>query len=278
VDGTSDAPRRGWPIVIGGCHRSGTSLLRRILDTHSRIHCGPEVKFFRDFYGDFFDDPLGPYRFARTARAVLPENELLDVLGQAFVTLHERAAERVGKARWADKAPENVIYAEQWQRLLGDGWLMLHVVRNPLDTLGSMNDVAMPLTFPAALDDRIAFYRRYTEAGLDFGNRHPDRCLRVVYEELVTEHELVLDRLMAWLGEDVEPAQLAFNTTPHQAGLEDPAVADTTGVHAESVGLWRKRLGADEAEVIWGATSDLWERVDPGGSIWEPSSLGQRAR
>ncbi len=105
--------RRDWPIVVGGCHRSGTSLVRRILDAHPRIHCGPELTFFRDFYGDFRDDTLAHLRFARTARAVVPEDEALDVLGRAFVELHERAARRAGKPRWADKAPENVLYTRR---------------------------------------------------------------------------------------------------------------------------------------------------------------------
>jgi hypothetical protein len=273
----SHEQRSGWPIVVGGCHRSGTSVLRRILDAHSRIHCGPEVKFFRDFYGDYFDDELAPYRFPRTARAILPEDELLDVLGQAFVSVHERAAALAGKPRWADKAPENVLYAEQWQRLLGDAWLLVHVVRNPLDTLGSIDGAGMPLTFPAGLDARIEFYRRYTEAGLDFETRRPERYRRVVYEELVADPESVLGGLMAWLGEALEPLQLSFNDVPHQAGLEDPAVAETTGVHGEVVGSWRARLTAEEAEAVWAATADLWERVDPGGRIWGPRLTTRRA-
>jgi hypothetical protein len=50
-------PPNTWPIIIGGCHRSGTSLLRRILNARSRIHCGPEIKFLRDFHGDYYGDP-----------------------------------------------------------------------------------------------------------------------------------------------------------------------------------------------------------------------------
>jgi hypothetical protein len=265
-----ETSRAAWPIVVGGCHRSGTSLLRRVLDAHSRIHCGPEVKFFRDFYGDYFDDPLAPYRFAQTGRAVLPEDELLDVLGHAFVDLHERAADHAGKARWADKTPENVLYAMQWQQLLGDAWLMVHVVRNPLDTLGSMDDIEMPLTFPPGLDARIAFYRRYTQAGLDFEANYPDRYERVVYEELVGSPETVLGRLMNQLGEALEPAQLEFNAVPHQPGLEDAAVTETTAVHRESVGHWRRNLTREEAAMVWVSTSDLWERIDPGGRIWAP--------
>jgi hypothetical protein len=267
-----DHARSDWPIVVGGCHRSGTSLLRRILDTHSRIHCGPEVKFFRDFYGDYFDDPLRPYRFPITARSLLPEDDLLEVLGRAFVTVHEEAARRAGKPRWADKAPENVVYLEQWQRLLGNEWLLLHAVRNPLDTLASMDEVGFPLTFPADLEGRVAFYRRYTQAGLDFGARFPDRYIGVVYEQLVASPEAVVHTLMTSLGEEPEGDQLAFNAVGHETGLEDPKIAGTDGIHRQSVDRWRGHLTSDQVDAVWAATSDLWEQVDPGCRIWTPAA------
>lgn len=228
------------------------------------------MKFFRDVYGDFLDDPLRRYRFARTARDILPDDEVLEVLGQAFMAIHERAARRAGKLRWADKAPENVIYIDQWDKLLGESWLLVHVVRNPLDTLSSMRDANFERIFPPELDQRIAFYRQYTEAGLTFETRHPDRYHRLVYEELVEAPEAVLDRLMTWLGEALEPGQLAFNAGPHQPGLEDPRVDETTRVHGESVARWRDNFTPGEAASVWAATSDLWERIDPGCRLWAP--------
>jgi hypothetical protein len=254
--------RSDWPIVVGGCYRSGTSLVRRILDAHPRIHCGPEVPFFRDFYGDYRDDVLKHLRFSAAARSLLPEPELLDLLGRAFVEMHERAAAKAGKARWADKTPENVVYAEQWQRLLGDRWLMVHIVRNPLDTVSSMQG-RFPLTVPADVRGRIAVYRRYTEAGVAFGRRHPDRYRLLVYEELCSAPELLLGELMAWLEEEPDPRQLVFNDLPHEAGLEDPKIAETTAVHGDSIGKWRSALSASDAQLTWAATKDLWAQIDP---------------
>lgn len=262
--GTAAMSRRDCPIVVGGCHRSGTTLVRRILDAHPRIHCGPEVTFFRDFHGDYFDDPLRHLRFATTARDLLPEPDLLEVLGRAFVELHERAARRAGKRRWADKAPENVLYAGHWQRLLGDRWLLVHVVRNPLDTIASMNEARFPLTFPPDLDGRVAFYRRYMEAGQAFGQEHPERYRRVAYEQLCESPETVARELMAWLGEDFDRRQLALDAaTPPEAGLEDPKIAETAGVHGDSIGRWTEALTADQAALVRSRTADLWPRTDP---------------
>ena len=263
-----DSKRTGWPIVVGGCHRSGTSLVRRLLDSHSHVHCGPEVPFFRDFYGDYFDDPLRHLRFATTARTLLPEDELLVVLGRAFVQLHERAAMSQGKGRWADKAPENVLYLKEWERLLRDRWLFVHVVRNPLDTIASMMERPFPLTLPTDLAGRISHYLRYTAAGIQFQTSHPDRYRCVLYEQLATEPEETLASLMQWLGEQFEPAQLDLDGVRHQEGLEDPKIAVATQVHADSVGRWRSLLSRVEAEEIACRTEGLRPRFDLGGVLW----------
>jgi hypothetical protein len=262
------------PIVVGGCHRSGTSLVRRILNAHSRIYCGPEVKFFRDFYGDYFYDPLKRERFVTTARSVLSESELLDLLGHAFVVLHEQAAAQAGKARWADKNPENAIYLAAWERLLGDNWLFIHVVRNPLDTLASIKEVKFKYTIPLNLDARIAFYQRYVHAGLEFGSAHPERYRQVVYEELVSQPGAVLPALMNWLCEQFEAIQLEFNRVTHQSGLEDPKIRGTTEIHGESVGRWMTGLTAAEAAEITKACAPLWRQIDPEGKWAAPPLSG----
>jgi Sulfotransferase family len=268
-------PRNRWPIVVGGCHRSGTSLVRRILNAHSRIFCGPEVKFFRDFYSDYKDDPIRHLRFFKTARAFLAEEELLDIFGKTFVALHERAASLAGKTRWADKNPENVLYLSQWQRLLGTEWLLIHVVRNPLDTLASMKEASFPLSLPETLEERIEFYQRYTKAGLEFGKANPDRYYRLIYEKLVSAPESVLPNLMTWSGEQFEAGQLDFNRdTETGHGLEDRKISGTAEIHKESVGRWPSILNKRETKRIREATEPLWSQIDPEGAV----AVGERVQ
>jgi hypothetical protein len=250
------------PIVVGGCHRSGTSLVRRLLDSHSRIHCGPELKFMLEFHRGYAErDPFAHLRFAESARSVLPEEELFELLGAAFLGVHERAARRAGKPRWADKAPENVLYLDAWEKLLGEKWIFVHVVRDPLDTLASIQESPFPLSVPSGLEARIDHYLRYMEAGLEFGRRHPDRCLRVAYERLVADPAAEAGALMAGLGESFEPAQLELDRQAHQPGLEDPKIDSTARIHEESVGRWREAFDAAQARLIRARTEGVWGAV-----------------
>ena len=191
------------------------------------------------------------------------EAELLEVLGRAFIILHERAAASAGKVRWADKNPENVLYLNQWQILLSDSSLMIHVARNLLDTLAAIKEIKFPLIIPDDLERRIAHYRRYTQMGLDFSEACPDRSYRLICEQLVTSPIETLEDLMRWLGEMFEPDQLMFNRFPQQAGLEDPKIAHTDEIHDESIGRWPAVLSREEAQTIWLETREIWARIDP---------------
>lgn len=200
--------------------------------------------------------------FIPAARQLVGRAAVLDVCGRAFVALHEHAAHLAGKPRWGDKVPENVLHWRDWQQLLGDRWLMVHVVRNPLDTIASLRE-AQFAELPTDLMGQILLYREYLEQARQFSDQHRDRYLEVVYEELVTHPERTVAALMNGLAEQFQAVQLRFNDQPHELGLEDPKVAATSTVHADSVGRWPELLSVHEAELIWDLTHDLWAQIDP---------------
>jgi len=200
-------------------------------------------------------------RFTTSARSLLPEPELLEILGRAFVRIHERAATIEGKARWADKNPENVRYTRQWEQLLGNEWLFVHVVRGPLDTLASMEEARFPLTLPADLNARIRVYTDYNRAGLEFGARFPERYVRIQYEALLADPVGEIDSLMSSLGERGEPQQISFHTIDHKTGLEDPKIRNFRGIDPSNTGKWNRLLSEEQARVILAATWELWAQL-----------------
>lgn len=241
------------PIIIGGFYRSGTSLLRRLLDSHSRIHCPPEVKFFKDFYGDYLKDELRHTRFFTTLAGLgLTEEERLQLFGATFVKSHELAAARAGKARWADKNPENVLYLEQWRRLLPGGFIFIHMVRDPLDALASLEEVGFRKAVPAGLVDKARLLKTFVEAGARYAGQYSDHSINLSYEELVREPEQTLSKLFDFLGEAFEPDILERFMLPERGrGIEDPKVGKTTRVHQLSIGRGSRDFSRKEIADIY---------------------------
>ena len=228
------------PIIIGGFYRSGTSLVRRLLDSHTNIHCPPEIKWFKDFYSNYLNDELAHVRFFKTVRFMgLSEDELLDIYGQAYIKSRDLACVKLGKMRWADKNPENVLYLKQWEKMLNGEMIFLYVVRNPLDSLASLNEVGFKKAVPVEFEKKVHLFKEYYSSALDYLGLHKDKCIVLKYEELVSRPEEALKQLTQAIDEPYELSMLTNYASPmRQEGIEDPKVIKTDGVHDFSVGRW----------------------------------------
>ncbi|MDX8459211.1 sulfotransferase family protein [Mesorhizobium humile] len=240
------------PIVIGGFYRSGTTLVRRILDSHSHIHCGPEVKFFKDFFGDYINDPLAHVRLFSTARSYgLPDTQLLSIFGAAFIAFHEEAARLSGKERWADKNPENVLYLREWDAILPNGFLFVHVVRNPLDALASLVEIGFEKAVPIEFENKVYLYERFRKAGDAYCSTNPATSIEIDYDDLVNSPEDAVMTLAEHLGEPFEAQMLvSLNAPERRGGIEDPKSSKHAVVHSRSVGRGRAELADSEIELV----------------------------
>ncbi|UJA19959.1 sulfotransferase [Thermoleophilia bacterium SCSIO 60948] len=239
--------REPVPIVVGGAHRSGTTLVRGILDRHSRISCGPELKFLLSLRcGYTAEDPLNHSRFTTTAREFAGDDAALEVLGEAFLELHRRRAESAGKPRWADKNPENLIYLDIWQRLLGERFVLVWVRRDPRDVLVSMEAAGFPYSGPDRFERRVEMLAEYERRASRFTQAHPARVIEVVYEDLVADPRGVAGAMMNALGERLEEGQLSLGPAGALDGLGDPNRGRWERIGDTSVGSWRGRLSAAE--------------------------------
>ncbi|MBS0244859.1 MAG: sulfotransferase, partial [Proteobacteria bacterium] len=173
-----------------------------------------------------------------------------DIFGRAFVKFHEAAARQAGKARWADKNPENVFYLEQWQSLLPKGFLFVHVVRDPLDALASLLEIGFAKAVPADFEDKVRLLRSFRDAGARYCVGAPSSSVEVRYEDLVTSPTDTMRSLMEQLGEVFEPAMLGTVASPERgSGIEDPKARHHAGINAESVGRGRRDLSAHQVDL-----------------------------
>jgi hypothetical protein len=249
-------------IVVGGFFRSGTSVVRRLLDGHSRVFCGPEAKLWMDIFGWFREDPLDHLRLSHTLRTLGADDELLvRELGGAYVRVLDQLAAAHGKARWADKAPENVLVLDRWATLLGDDFPFVHCVRDPRDTVASAVEAHFVHTLPTGFDELLALYTTYLDAGLAFEAAHPDRTFRLRYEDLVATTATVAAELMAFLGEPFEAAALDLRRPDGPVGLEDPKIGGRPEIDPASVGRHRDVLSAEQVHRVEAVCGDRARRL-----------------
>lgn len=228
---TSDAPEeREAPIFIIGAQRSGTSLLRRILDSHSHIASPPETKYLYPLTQILRDpkalaglDSLG-YDRAQVAGA-------LAALGRSFLDGYAKAQ---GKARWAEKTPNYVdCLPELWELFGVTGARFVLIVRHGLDVAASLADpnrhypAIDPYLEEAGGDECVAaglFWADKTRKIVEFRRLHADSSFEIRYEVLTARPEEALRPLFAFLEEEWEPNVIDYASFTHHAGFGDPDV------------------------------------------------------
>jgi hypothetical protein len=237
-------PRTAEPIFVIGVHRSGTTLLRLILDSHPRIACPPE-SFFQLPLQRLLADEKGLRGLAAMG---FPRDLVARRLGEFAGWFFELYAASRGKVRWADKTPSYVDCLDFLEAAFEARARYLLLYRHGLDAACSIASIpsihdADPHT-AACGGDRHAGAARYwaTQCRVmrAFASAHPERCLELRYEALASAPEPEIRRALAFLGEPFEPAVLRFHEQAHdhEAGLEDSKATLARGFEPVS-GTWR---------------------------------------
>lgn len=117
-------------------------------------------------------------------------------IAAAITLLHERYAGLSGADIWGQKTPRFVRYLGLILEHFPNA-RFIHVIRDPRAVANSLirSDVHRSDAYHAALR-----WSEDVERGLAFENRHPDISLRVRYEDLVTETDVVFGKILDFLG------------------------------------------------------------------------------
>jgi Sulfotransferase family len=280
-------PASAPPLFVVGCGRSGSTLLRLMLDAHPDLAVPGESHFIPDLRRRF-PDPVAPeeltaallrtphFRHWRTAEAsvwrrvrALDTPTFANVVGSAFLA----NADEQGATRWGDKTPAYV----RWIPLLHALWpdaRFVHLIRDGRDVALSYRSLPWgPTTVWAAARK----WRRDVTAGIRDGQPlGTSRYLEVRYEGLVQDPKEVLRGICSFAGlpfleEMLDPdARRDHPTLAPEAGR--PFHARSQERVAAGARDWRTQMSADDVrrfEAVAGPLlSDLgYERRDPGTRV-----------
>jgi hypothetical protein len=189
------------PVFVLAPVRSGSTLLRMLLNSHSRIRAPHELHLRA------IDVRLTPGFSDRAMRQIdLDQAELEHVLWDRVLSLE---LERSGKEVIVDKTPGNVW---TWERL-HYAWpkaRFLVLLRHPAGIVNSLASRQANTAGWEQLEGNVLKYLRPLEEA-----RQTLDCLTVRYEELTAGPEQVTREICDYLGQDWEPAMLEYGEHDH---------------------------------------------------------------
>jgi predicted Zn-dependent protease len=212
------AARAGWgapatdPIFIVGLPRSGSTLLEQILASHSEVEGTrelPDVAALAQelaLRGQPHENPY-PELLARMRHAELA------ALGERYLT-QTRVHRRLGRPRFIDKAPVNFAHVGLIHLILPNARIIdARRAALPCCFANFKQHFQRGVWFTYSLTDLGRYYRDYVSLMSHFDAVLPGRIHRVRYEQLVTDLDSEVRRLLDYCGLPFEEQCLRFHET-----------------------------------------------------------------
>jgi len=233
------------PLLLLGVSRSGTTLLRVVLDRSPGIAI-PDESFFVPLLARRHRH-VDPERFLDDLRRlpalvtwgldpaeVAPRLRTHVSTGEAIAAVFEAYAAKAGKPRWGDKTPMYMRHLPLLERLFPEAQYV-HLIRDGRDAAVSF--LQMPAgtytrtwSHPESAAEFACLWRTEVMDARALGARvGPRRCLEVRYEDLVADPARTVASICAFAGLPYRQEMLDFagavdvSGKPHQQRLLEPA-------------------------------------------------------
>jgi len=260
------------PFFIVGSARSGTTLLRLMLNAHPEVAIPPESRFITEMWRDKPQVEVEPVldalgRHDRFRLWELPIEEVRAELdgGPARITApytevmeapYRAWARRRDKPLWGDKTPRYVESIPLLSRLWPPA-RFVHLVRDGRNVALSYADVAFG---PKTLAKAAALWARRVRAGVEAGRTlDPGRYLQMRYEDLVEAPERHARTLCGFLGLPFDPVVLDYvergrDAVLPRAAANNPNVTKPLMAQTRS---WERAMPEGQVEVFEALAGDV---------------------
>ena len=279
------------PVFVLGVSRSGTTLLRVILDRSPAIAI-PDETFFIPQLAHRHSRSVDPTellddlrRLPRLAAWGVPAEDLAAALrpgmtiGEALDAVFSAYAAKHAKPRWGDKTPMYMRHLGLIDKLFPDAQY-LHLIRDGRDAALAFLDmpegvVTRTWAHPRSPAGFACEWRTEVRRARDLGRRLGSlRYFEVRYEDLIADTAGVVRSVCDFAGLPFEPAMLEYagavdvSAKPHHQRLLQPP---TRGVRE-----WRSQMSRADALAFEGIAGDVLGEL--GYELLEPESSDGSAR
>ena len=260
------------PVFVGGCDRSGTTLLGAMLGMHSECLTVPESQFKIEMLRCFdFDQDKTDWvsvlnmikehrRFRLWSLDIdstsIAQRELGTSYPELIAWLVKRYGENLGKENcnlWIDHTPDNIRYAMTLLHLFPEA-KMIHIVRDGRAVAASI----MPLDWgPNTIIKAAYWWGERVAHGLAAEAFPEKKLIRIRYEDLVSAPEQTLKTLCAYLSIDYQAEMVeahGFKVSRYTAGQHALVgkQPDVTRIKA-----WEDKLTSRQVEIFENLMGDF---------------------
>ena len=235
-DGASLNPS---PVFIVGLPRTGTTLVDRILSSHSAVESAGELNIFSELVKARTGTSSKHVLDAETFRAA--QSIDLAEIGREYL---RQAKGRLSRAaQFIDKMPLNFFYAGLIHKALPNARI-ISLRRGAMDSclsnfrqLLSVKESFYNYTFD--LEDTAFFYRQFDSLMTHWREvLPPDRFMEIRYEDIVNEQENQTLRLLKFCGLEFEEACMRFHENAAPVSTAS-SVQVRQPLYSGSIGRWK---------------------------------------
>ncbi len=250
------------PIFISGMPRSGTKLLRDILNNHSKISIpDSETQFIPEFirtYGLEYDFSEAEnfqallHRFHSTKFFLVQKKPRIEEVHFQNVAselswaiffeciLRYYGVKDEASARFGDKTPGYILHLDMLKKIWPD-IKMVHIIRDPRDYSASVRQAW-------GMSVRRAAHRWSTamDVALEYRQKYPDNYLEIHYEDLLNDPDNIIEKICFFIGCDFEKDLSILNHATENLGSAKGHI----GLIATNRNKYKENLTRSEIESI----------------------------
>lgn len=227
----------GEAIFVVGMPRTGTTLVERILASHSEVYAAGELGNFAAALMQQLPTKAGKAR-SRDDLVRMSASADFEALGDAYV---KSTRPFTGKTpRFIDKLPLNFLYVGLIHLALPNATI-INLSRHPLDTCYAVFKQLFVDAYPFSydLEELGRYFAAYRRLMRHWNTVLPGTICTVEYERLVAEFEPEVRRLLEHCGLPFENACLRFHEN-RSASTTASTVQVRQPVYRTSVGRWQQ--------------------------------------
>jgi hypothetical protein len=265
-------------LFVIGSPRSGSTLLARMIGSHSQIYGRGEPHMLTPlahlgYYAKVDKAPYDAILAAESMRefvAELPggEQDYIDACRAYADTLYLRMlAKKPGKRFFLDKTPAYALVLDFIAKIYPDAKYVV-LTRHPLAVFSSFAESFFDSDYQAA-HDYNPITERYVPAIAKFLRQRPVAIHQVVYERMVADPETTLKGVFEFLGVTHEPGAVDYGKHEYgETGLGDPiGVGKHSRPTTASIDKWAVEIASDPARMA--LCRSIVDRLDPADlALW----------